>query len=104
MSVDAEMIYVARLHGPYTYHCHFFPSILTESFRPLHLSRISLSIEISVAFRSAKLKCFRIIENKCDTVSGIHRTRTEVAIAYSHFVKLIGQELLLPRRIRWTDR
>ena len=96
--------YIARLYGLYTYHCHFFPGILTEGFRPLHLSGVPLSIKISVAFWSAKLKCFRIIANKCDTVSRIHRTRTEVAIAYSHFVKLIEQELLLPRRIRWTDK
>ena len=91
--------YIARLYGLYTYHCHFFPSILTEGFRPLHLSRISLSIKISVAFWSAKLKCFRIIADKRDTVSRIHRTRTEVAIANSHFAKLMELVKQLPQII-----
>lgn len=67
-----------------THHRHLLASIFTEGFSPLHFPWISLSIEISVTFRSAKFKRLGIITDKCNTVSWINRTRAKVTCAYSH--------------------
>ena len=68
------------------HHCHFLSSVLSESLRPLHFSRVPFPVEVSVAFWSAKFERLRIIANKRYSVPRINWTRAEIAITNSHFL------------------
>jgi len=99
--------------GEKTYHGHFLASTLSESLGPLHLSGVSLTVKVLVAFRTAELEglldtgrramrsedevrwtgqcrvddCvyLAIVSDKSHAVSGIDRTTAEIANADSHF-------------------
>ena len=70
----------------YAHHSHFLSSVLSESLRPLHFSGISLSVKVSVTFRSAKFESLCIVANKCYTMPWVNWTRAEIAITNSHFL------------------
>jgi hypothetical protein len=53
---------------------HFLAVSLSESLGPLHFSRISLQLKISVAFGSAKAESLAIISDESDTMAGIDVT------------------------------
>lgn len=89
-----------RQKGFSAHHCHFLSSVLSESLRPLHFSRVPFPVEVSVAFWSAKLERLRIIANKRYSVPRINWTRTEIAITYSHFLI----DTRLRQGIRWRRR
>ena len=68
------------------HHCHFLSSVLSESLRPFHFSRVPFPVEVSMAFWSAKFERLRIIANKRYSVPRINWTRAEIAITNSHFL------------------
>ena len=78
-----------------SYHCHFLPSILPECLCPFHLPGITLPLEISVTFRSAKLKSFAIIAHKSNSMAGIDWTTAEIANPYPHIYSFIESWILL---------
>lgn len=88
-----------------TYHRHFLASTFSESLSPFHLSWVSLSVEIPVAFRPAKLEGLKkqritlewisetaqltgahlaVIADKCSSMTRIDRTAAEIAHTDSH--------------------
>lgn len=80
-----------------TNHCHFLAGVLSECFGPLHLPRVSLPVEVPMAFRSAEFEGLRIIADECDTMAWVDRTGAEITIAYSHLIELynIAIDLIL---------
>jgi hypothetical protein len=69
---EADIVWIIKVRN--AYHSHFLPGIFSKCLRPFHLPGISLSIKVSVTFRSAEFKSLRIVTNECNSMSWIHRT------------------------------
>lgn len=58
---------------------------LSVSFCPGEFSGIMFGLEVFVTFGSTELENLAIVTNESHAVSWIDRTRTEIALIYSHF-------------------